>query len=881
MIGRTLSHYKILEKIGEGGMGEVYLAKDTKLDRDVAVKVLPATFSENKERLARFEREAKLLASLNHPNIAAIHELEESEGVHFLALEYVPGETLAERIKRGPIPVDEALPLFKQIAEGLEAAHEKGVIHRDLKPANIKVTPEGKVKVLDFGLAKAMASEPYSQDLSQSPTLTREGTELGVLLGTAAYMSPEQSRGKPVDKRTDIWAFGCCLYEVLTGRPAFLGETISDTISYILERKPDWSVLPFDTPPRIHELLRRCLQKDSERRFRDAWDVRVEIEEARDEPSSESVEKPSITGWRRMIPWCIAILATAFAIWSLTQQTPTDHRLPARSVIPTQPLGVSMWPMLALSPEGRRIVYVADRAGTSQLYVRNMDSFDSTPIPGTMGAASPFFSPDGQWVGFFADGKLKKVSLEGGTPQVLCAAPRPLGGTWGPDDSIIFAPMTNTGLRRISSSGGEPEILTILDSKNGESTHRWPHLLPDGKAVLFTVGTTGYFDESLIAVHSFATGERKVLVEGGMYPRYVPTGHLVYARTGSLLSLPFDPYQLKATDPPIQTLDGVRTDSLTGAAHYSISDDGLLTYVAGTAITGKRKLVWVDRKGASISVTEDLLAAYCPSLSPDGKSLALAIDEGARVNAWIYELEERRLTRLTFQGPRNRPLTWTSDGKRLTYASTRAGPLNLYWKAADGSGDEERLLVSEYNQYPCSWSPDGELLAFTEIHPHTGKDIWLLPLHGDKKARPFLCTPFNEGEAAFSPDGRWIAYTSDETGQGEVYVQPFPSTGGKWQISRDGGSEPVWATSGKELFYRNGNKMMAVMIVTVPAFTADQPRTLFEGHYYSLDPGWPQYAVSLDGQRFMMIKEEEDVLPSQLHVVLNWHEELKRLVPTN
>ncbi len=889
MIGRTLSHYKVLEKIGEGGMGEVYLARDTKLDREVAVKVLPATFSENRERLARFEREARLLASLNHPNIAAIHELEESDGVHFLALEYVPGETLAERIKRGPIPIDEALPLFKQIAEGLEAAHEKGVIHRDLKPANIKVTPEGKVKVLDFGLAKAMAGETTSQGLSESPTITRDDTETGVLLGTAPYMSPEQARGKAVDKRTDIWAFGCCLYEALTGKAAFLGETVTDTIAKIVEREPVWEMMPHITPAIVRSLLRRCLRKDVQGRLHDIADARIEIEEAMTEPPLSAGATPvsEARRWRAVVPWLIVALASGLAIWLSIQRTEPGSGAPMRFALDIPYLlSGAKTSSIAIAPNGTRMVYPAQQDGKTQLYLQEIGELKARPIEGTENGEFPFFSPDSQWLGFHADGKLKKISLTGGPPLPLCNAPESMkGASWGSDDTVLFHTFAETsgmGIWRISSIGGTPEPLISPRLEEGEWDIAYPELLPGGKEAVFST-LDGSCSTLRVEVMSLETGERKTLIEGGSHTRYALSGHLLYAEAGSILAVPFDLERLELTGAPVPVVEEVAI-TRCGDAHFSLSRNGTLIYVpSGAQQWIGRTLVWVDRNGSAQPMT-DLQQRYFqgPKLSPEGDRIAMWI-AGGDSQVWVYEMERGILTPLTSEGQNFWPV-WSPDGKRLAFPSMRSGgAVNLFWKAADGSGSAERLTTSEYAQQPFGWSPDSKNLVFHQsLDPESGWDIWVLPMEGERNPEPFLKTPSNEFQPALSPNGRWLAYVSNESGSDEIYVTPFPGPGGKWRISTDGGREPAWNPKGGELFYRDDERMMAVDIVTQPELLPGRPRVLFEGTYDIAPPYGRGYDISRDGQRFVLtMPSESDAAPTQLHIVLNWFEELKRLVPTN
>ncbi|MDA2934451.1 protein kinase, partial [Acidobacteria bacterium AH-259-D05] len=638
MIGKTLSHYKVLEKIGQGGMGEVYRAEDTNLSREVAIKVLPEQFTQDPQRLARFEREAKLLAQLNHPNIAAIHSFEHSDDIHFLVLELVEGETLAERVAKGPLPVEEALEVCRQIAEGVEAAHEKGVIHRDLKPANVKVTPEGKVKILDFGLAKAFEGEISPADISQSPTLTEEMTRAGVILGTAAYMSPEQARGEEVDKRTDIFAFGCVLYELLTGKRAFGGKTVTDTLAKVLEGVPDWKALPATTPWRIQDLLRRCLQKDVHDRLDGIANVRIEMKLALEEPATVSpIGVPSVAQpplWRRAIPWSIAgliaVIATV-AIWLLTRPTPEPLTRFVITPPPTAPLMSTGGNDLAISPGGRRIVYLSV-SGRSQLHVRSLDDFSATPIAGTETARDdPFFSPDGQPVAFFTTGELKKVSLMGGTSITICEAPSSgRSGSWA-EDTIIFS--SRGALYRVSAAGGTPESLVAPDTEKGELFYGLPEILPGGQALLFTIWTS---PGTQIALLSLETGEQKVLL-AGRQAHYAPTGHLVYAlsETGTLMAAPFDLATLEVTGDSVPILEEVRQIS-SDAVDYGFSSNGTLIYVPAGESEGSFSLVWVDREGAVEPLGAPLHQYRAPRLSPDGVRVAVNISE-ASTDIWVYD----------------------------------------------------------------------------------------------------------------------------------------------------------------------------------------------------------------------------------------------------
>jgi len=863
MIGKTLSHYKVIEKIGQGGMGEVYRAEDTNLSREVAIKVLPEQFTKDPQRLARFEREAKLLAQLNHPNIAAIYGLEEAEGVRFLALELVPGETLAERVAKGPVPVEEALEVCRQIAEGMEAAHEKGVIHRDLKPANVKVTPEGKVKILDFGLAKAFEEETPVTDISQSPTMTEEMTRAGMILGTAAYMSPEQAKGKPVDKRADVFAFGAVLYELLTGKRAFEGETITETIAAVLKSEPDWEKLPETTPWRIQELLRRCLTKDAHDRLRDIANVRVEIKLALSEPATaapmsatDAVRSPR---WQKAIPWGIAgvVVIVGFAWWSLTPPAPKSLRKFMITPRLDAPLGNFDSNDLTISPDGTEVVYLAQSGDKTQLYVRRLDDFASTPIPGTEGAreGGVLVSPDGESLVFFSGGTVKRVSLRGGEPTTLSQASRWRGGSWV-GDTIVFSAQEEVSDRgqslfRISASGGQTERLASPDPNKGERSFYQPEILPGEKEILFSVFRGAYRNE--IRALSLETGEQKLVLEGGKHPRYLPTGHLVYGLrdTQTLMAVPFNLEALEVRGASVPVLEGIRS-SRDSEMDYSISQDGTLTYISGWEEQPPSRLVWVDRQGEVELLREMESQSQAPRFSPEGSHLAVQVREGGPLDAniWIYEMAREVLTPVT-EGRFNSFPVWTPDGDRLTF-HTHTDQEALFWISADASGEAEEIMAGPLSQIPNSYSREG-VLAYSLSVATGDADLWVLPPEVESKPREFLATPYSERQAMFSPDGHWIAFTSDRAGQDEIYVTAYPEGGTSHQVSIGGGREP----------------------------DVKRPSLLFEGTFdHNLRVS--NYDVTPDGQRFVMVQTNEvERPPTQIHVILNWFEELKRLVPAN
>ena len=870
--GTRLGVYEILATLGSGGMGDVYRARDTKLGREVAVKVLPDSFARDPERVARFEREARLLASLNHPGIATLYGFEVSDGVHYLVMELVEGETLAERIARHPIPIDEAISLFTQIAEAVEAAHEKGIVHRDLKPANIKVTPEGVVKVLDFGLAKAFVEENASSELSQSPTITRHATGTGVIMGTAAYMSPEQARGKAVDKRTDIWAFGCCLYEALTGKVAFLGETVSDTIVKILDKEPNWSVLPESAP---ELLIQKCLRKDPHRRLQAIGDARIELEDGTGVRAQGQEEAGQPRTSRLAV--LVAIVATAIAAWSLLGLRTSMPIVRAAISLPEgTELALGTTAALAISPDGERTAFVASRDNTRQLYLRSLDEMDAQLIEGTEGARMPFFSPDGRWLGFFMDGELRKVSVTGGAViQITEISGDIRGASWGDDDRIVFAPDNHVGIARVSAEGEDFEWLTTPAKEQGEKSHRFPEVLPGANAVVFTLGTGDIetFDDASIAVLSLDTGEYRVLLEGGTNPRYSATGHLVYSHGDALFAVPFDVSELQLQGTAVPILDGVTSSRGTGSAEFSIALDGSLIYAPGRSWEEENLIVWVDRTGRSEPLIDTPRPFREPRLSPDNQFVTFWID-GANTGIWVYDIARTSLSRLVFGFDNIAPM-WTADGSRITFSSTREGPYDVFWQPSDGSGPAERLVASQGYAAYGSWSPDGTTLIFGERRPERGGDLWLMQPEGERTPEIFLQSPANERSPVFSPDGRWIAYESDESGQFEVYLTSFPESARKLQVSAGGGVWAMWNRNGRELFYRNGDALMAVTVTATDEIRLGKPRRLFERRFLH------RFDVTPDGQRFVMVIPNESAPPppTQLNLVLNWDEELNRLVP--
>jgi serine/threonine protein kinase len=887
MIGKTLGHYQITSQIGKGGMGEVFQAKDHKLGRDVAIKVLPEEFAKDADRVARFQREAKLLASMNHSNIAAIYGLEESSATSFLVLELVEGQTLADRIKTGPIPVEESLKLALQIAEALEAAHEKGVIHRDLKPSNIKVTPDGKVKVLDFGLAKAYAGDREEVNLSNSPTLSDAATQQGMILGTAAYMSPEQARGKAVDKRADIWAFGCVLFEMLTGRASFSGRDVTEILAAVIRAEPEWDKLPANLHWRLKEVLERCLKKELRDRYHDISDVRMDLERVLNDPTSVSEQThPSEAHRRRSrttFLWLGAIILTAIivglAIWNFRPAPkPESHQTTRFSYeLPKDYSGG-----FAVSPDGRQFVY----ATPSGFYLRSLDELEARPIPGTQGNPQwPFFSPDGKWIGYWspADSKLKKIAVTGGTPTDLCEIKTFSGAMWNTDDSILYVEPAGKGIVRIFANGGIPEVLV---KSNG--IYSYPQLLPDGKSVLFTDATT---QPRKIRVHSLTSGEQKEILDA-VWAQYLAIGYLAYV-TGNgpynIYAVPFDLEKLEAKGRPFPILNGI--------SNFAFSDSGTLVYSPWTSearLTTQHMPVWVDENGKEEFITGAPTNFTSPfNISPDGKRVVFTEASTTAVTSviWIWDLARESMTRLTFGDNSGEFPIWAPDGRRIVYMSRLKGQnCAIYMKTADGTGEVEALGSFPLMPAPHAWSKDGKTLVLGELTYSFQADIAVLSLEGNRERRILLQDNFVQTHPRTSPDGRWLAYVSLESGKPEIYVRPFPEVkAGKWQVSTGGGVGPLWSPDSRKIYYRNGDAVMAVDVETAPAFKLDKPKVLFQRSYYYMrlgDAVQPVWDIRPDGKRFMMIKPVQPMekgaapqAPLKLNVVLNWTEELKQRVP--
>jgi serine/threonine-protein kinase len=873
---QTIAHYRITAKLGEGGMGEVWRATDTKLNRDVAIKILPAAFSTDPDRMARFTREAQVLASLNHPNIAAIYGVEDRA----LIMELVEGDTLPTGL-----PIETALNYARQIADALEYAHERGIIHRDLKPANIKVTPDGRVKVLDFGLAKAMTVDVEPGNPASSPTLTMRSTVVGALMGTAAYMSPEQARGQNLDKRADIWAFGVVLYEMVTGRQLFEGPTISDTLAAVLTRQPDFE----NVPARLRRLLRQCLQPDPRLRLRDIGDARVLIDETNEPPTPP----PSR---RSLVPWiCAAVLALAVAVtgvgwWRAT--LPPDRPM-VRFNVELGPDAIAADRIPALvSPDGTRLVYsVRNNSGGLQLATRVLDQVRPTVLSGTEGGEDPFFSPDGQWIGFFAGGKMKKISVQGGAAYALCDAQNSRGAAWSESGDIIVNPDL-LNLFRVPAGGGAPQMVS-QPAKRGERTNRWPQMLPGDESVLFTASNTagglGY-EESNLEVLSLKTGEAKIVQRGGYFGRYLPSGHLIYVHQGAIFGVPFDLSRLETRGVPVPLLGDIAANVTQGSGRFDFSRNGTFVYVSGTSAVTLAPLVWMDSAGNTQPIVTTPTQAQTPRLSPDGKRLALSIQG----DLFVYDISRDAMTKLTFDRNLNRFPVWTPDGQHIVFSSGVAGPATdrVLYIRADGSGEQQVLLESKSVHVPYSISPDGRHLAMTDLGGgHTA--IWTVPLDLSLPDRPktgkpslYLKDPTDVMDASFSPDGRWMAYVSLESGNYQVFVRPFPieTSSGKWQISTNSGRRPVWSRNGRELFFVTTDNRIWVAGYTSKegSFIPEKPRLWTQSPIFNfaLSYTW-NFDLAPDGKRVVVFPDQGNQQKGPVHVtvLLNFFDEVRRKLP--
>jgi serine/threonine-protein kinase len=903
--GTRLGPYEIVGAIGAGGMGEVYQARDTKLNRVVALKTLPPAFAADADRLARFRREAQMLAALNHPNIAAIHGIEDSGSTYALVMEFVPGRTL-DAVMTAPMPVAEALPIARQIATALEAAHEQGIVHRDLKPANIKITDDGTIKVLDFGLAKAITGDGSSGlvDQGMSPsvlTMTSPAmTGMGVILGTAGYMAPEQAKGKPVDRRADIWALGVVLFEMLSGRAMYRGETVTETIAHVITQPPDWTALPASTPRSVRRLLRRCLEKEPRARYQSAGDVRIDIDEALGDPVEETVTVASVSGrapvpaWRRWLPWALAamfFIALVVAQWPRPAPPARPQRFEVRLSAEGQ-LFVDEnvdGAVAVVSPDATNLVYLATRA--RQLFLRPLDRLDATPIAGTEGAMQQFFSPDGKWIAFVSSGALKRVQLSGGAPIPIADVGEARGGAWGPDDTIVISPGLTTGLSRVPSTGGTLVPVTHLGPN--ERTHRWPSFLPDGRTVLFLcqLNNAAYDDGTIEAVR-LDTGERTVLVRGGTHPLFTKSGHLIYTRGGTVFAVPFDPARLQVSGEPQPVLSGVIASgagigagSGNGASQLSIADDGTAVYLPRLGEEQPLlRLAVLDRSGRTVYSYPERQRFRDPRFSPTADRIAVRKSEIGSDHVYILDPARGTMTKMTFDGTMSGLPIWSGDGRQLAFFSDRGQKvLQIHLIRSDGTGDIRVVSGDDATRAPHSFSPDDRLIVASELNPKSNMDVVVVSV-ADGRSTPFVSTSAIELFGTFSPDGKWIAYQSAEvTSNPEIFVRAYPGGGSRRQVSTGIGLQPLWTKGGREIVYSTpvAGDRVAIMAVAVQAdgetLALGKPEQLFEAPIAS-PPTASTYHVSADGTRFVVLLDEEAAAAERMHatVVLNFFDDIRR-----
>ena len=869
--GTRLGPYEIVSRLGAGGMGEVWRARDTRLDRSVAIKVLPAAFSADDNLKSRFEREAKAISQLNHPNICSLFDVGHEKGIDYLVMELIEGQTMADRLLRGPLPIADVVRYGSQIAEALERAHRIGIVHRDLKPQNVMITNSG-AKLLDFGLAKS-ATISLGADEPTFKQITREGT----IVGTFHYMSPEQLEGLAVDCRSDLFALGALLYEMLTASRAFNGTTQAAVIAAIMHSEPPPpSTVSSSVPSSLDRLIRKCLEKTPDDRWQNAGDLATELRWIAEVPELATPSRQRRASVIAAVA-AMVLLAIGFTIGRWMAKDHPLKKTPASFAV-ALPAGMEasqgLSPTIALSPDATHLAYVVVNAERTQLYLRAIDQLDGAPIPGTDGADGPFFSPDGQWVGFLADHKLKKIAIAGGTAVTICDAGAPLGASWGPDDTIVFASVPNAGLSIVPASGGLPKVLMPPDFAGGETDYFWPQLMPDGKFVFFTaLGNSG---RSRVEIRNMQTGEQRTLIEEGMNARY-SAGSLVFSRAGALFAAPFDDKKMQVAGAAVPVLDGVSLTNI-GAAQFSLSREGTLVYLRGGSPNIDRALVSVNRAGTARTLPGPLRAYQDPRISPDGRRLVVEIYAGTKGDLWVYDLDRGTLSRLTFEGFENETPVWMPDNERVAFSSSRAGVRRaLFSKRIGESGGDEPLLSGDHHMHLTSASGDGQFLAITDYDPVTQGDIWVLPLDGTRKAKPFLQTSFHEWGAVFSPDNHWLLYVSNESGRDEIFVQAFPGRGQKIQVSNEGGREPAWARNGRELFYRSGRKMMAVSVASKPALSIGKPHELFEAAYENgLPLGHTNYDVASDGESFIMIQTlQQGSAAQRVNVRLDWVRQLQ------
>ncbi len=887
--GTKLGPYEIVAPLGAGGMGEVYRARDTRLDRTVAIKVLPSHLSIDPARRQRFEREAKTISSLNHPHICTLHDIGHQDGVDFLVMEYLEGETLARRLERGPFPLNQLLRHGIEITDALDKAHRQGVIHRDLKPGNIILTKSG-AKLLDFGLAKPMVapdSAPTAM-LTASKPLTKEGT----IVGTFQYMAPEQLEGKNADARSDVFSFGAVLYEMATGKKAFEGKTTASVIAAVLASEPTpISTLQPMTPPALDRVAKTCLAKDPDERFQTAHDLRLQLKWIAEAGSEAGVPAPVVArrrnrerlGWVLAVMFALLTMASTYALVYFRRAT--GEARPIRSFIlpPGKSAflfaGVNTGPAV-MSPDGSRLAFVVrGPEGKNVLWARLLSALSAQALAGTEDATFPFWSADSRFIGFFADGKLKKIDVSGGPPQTLCDAPVGRGGSWNREGTIVFTPQVSQPIYRISAAGGVPTPVTKLDASRHENTHRWPYFLPDGRHFLY-FARSGSVEWNGIYLGSLEGGEQKLVLRGDSNAIYAPPGYLLFVRDRTLMAQPFDARRLQLTGEPVPLAEQVEVSVATQRAIFSASENGVLLYQRRTTVGGGWELRWFDRTGKQ-GLPLGALGVYLqPRLSPDNQKLAVSMLDLRATNydVWVYDLSRGVPSRLTFAPSLESNPVWSPDGTRIVFGSDRQGAMHIYQKAANGTGGEETVLEADANETPMSWSRDGRYLAYERQDTHGKKntEIWVLPLFGDRKPFPVVQSEFESVFPQFSSDGKWLAYASNESNRYEVYVVPFPGGSGKWQVSTSGGSQPRWRRDGKEMFYLAAdNKVMAVDVGAKGAtLELNNLRLLFQAHPASA-PRW-LYDVSADGKRFLVNSATEQGSAEPLTLVVNWTADLKK-----
>jgi len=874
--GKKLGPYEIVAAIGAGGMGEVYRARDTRLDREVAIKVLPEIFANDEKLRARFEREAKSISSLNHPHICTLHDVGRQEATPFLVMELLDGESLADRLQKGPLPVDQVLRYGAQIADALHHAHKAGVVHRDLKPGNVMLTKKG-AKLLDFGLARTSSEASPVQGLTALPTQAKPLTTEGTILGTFQYMAPEQLEGVEADARTDLFALGAVLYEMATGQKAFAGKSRTSLIAAIVSSQPPpiSSVQPM-SPPALDHVVRKCLEKDPDDRWQSAHDVASQLRWVSEAGSQAGIAGPITVRrkTRERVVWLlsgvlalVALGAAAIAWRGRESPLQPEKQSVMRFVVPVGRIraAADMYRTVAVSPGGKAIAWVDSEGDVPMAYLKRIGEFEARPIPGTENAVQLFFSPDGKWLGFFANDKLKKVPLSGGAPIALAKVVYPRGASWSDDDTIVFVPFLYGGIERIPAAGGTPEVLTKVDREKGEVCHRWPFVLPGSKAFLFSIGLGTSWDEAKIAVQRIGSGERKILIEGGSDGRYLPTGHLAYVRGDSLYAVRFDPDTLKVSGDPVRLVEGIAQGS-AGTSEYSFSDNGLLAYRSTGSLSDEGgTLSLLDRNGRRVSFNDSAISGRLlgyPRLGPDGNRIAGNIG----YELWAFDLVRGTSARLT-SGTRASWGVWSPDGRFLAYSQERRNPWNPYIRKSDGSEPEQLLMKSEASLTPRAWSPDGQWILMGRIQPDTGLDLMKFSVK-DKKMKPFVVTEHSEITAAFSPDGKWVAYSSDESGRPEIYVRAFDGSEGRWQISTGGAAVPFWKKL-DEIIFQSGQRVLSVRVRTSPAFSAEPPKVLFESPFALA-------GIMPDGNRFLVVdRRGAGTLDVPLRVVANWFSEVR------